>query len=144
MIRIPSLSLGLVLGVASLTGSALASVIALGSGFERATFTGVAGGTVRAIRFGNTADGFCKGWIGTTPNHVLSLEDPAPRMVMRVRAPSDTTLVVLGPGGTRCNDDVGEGFDPELRGDWQAGEYRVFVGTYDEGQSIRYTLELVE
>ena len=105
--------------------------------------SGTAGGDIRATRFGNTSDGFCTGWIDATPNHVVTLEQPFEDLSFIVNAPSDTTLVVLGPNGTRCNDDASEdGHDPMIRGAWVAGDYRVYVGSYEEGQRIRYSLTL--
>lgn len=105
--------------------------------------SGTAGGDVRATRFGNTSDGFCTGWISATPNHVITLEGPFERLTFAVDAPSDTTLVVLGPNGTRCNDDAtDDSHNPMISGAWVAGEYRVYVGSYEEGQRIRYALTL--
>jgi hypothetical protein len=110
-------------------------------GFEPLRLTGVAGGTVRATRFGNTDEGFCTGWIDATPNHEFTLEQAFDTLTLEVSAPSDTTLIVLGPTGTRCNDDAtDDNPNPQLRGAWAAGQYRVYVGSYEEGQRIRYTL----
>lgn len=118
-----------------------ASATNLAPGFEPLRLAGTAGGTVRATRFGNTSDGFCTGWIDATPSHVITLDEAVDDLVMEVEAPSDTTLVVLGPTGTRCNDDANdETSNPRIRGSWAAGEYRVYVGAYEEGQRIRYTL----
>lgn len=146
-LRLPSLRLRLVAAVATVV-LALAAFPALGqtlqAGFERLRLSGVAGGTVRAVRFGNTSDGFCTGWIASSPNHTLTLERDYPRLSIAVRAPSDTTLVILGPTGTRCSDDHGDDQNPRISGNFGPGEYRVYVGSYDEGQSIRYTLEVTE
>lgn len=136
-----------------LSGVLIASTLALGpfalaqtvsAGFGSMRLSGVAGGSVRATRFGNTADGFCTGWIGSSPNHTLTLERDFERLTVSVEAPSDTTLVVLGPTGTRCNDDDGSSPNPRISGRFAAGEYRVYVGSYAEGQSIRYTLSIRE
>lgn len=130
---------------------ALAAVLALPAaaetlraGFSELRLSGVSGGSVRAVRFGNTADGFCTGWIASSPNHTLTLERDFDALTLAVNAPSDTTLVVLGPTGTRCNDDDGNSHNPRISGRFAAGEYRVYVGSYDEGQSIRYTLTVRE
>lgn len=116
----------------------------LSAGFGSMTLSGVAGGSVRAVRYGNTANGMCQGWIPSSANHTLQLTSIT-NLSLRVNAPSDTTLVVLGPGGTRyCNDDDGSSHNPSLSGRFAAGEYRVYVGSYEEGQSIRYTLSVTE
>lgn len=116
----------------------------LAAGFGTLRLSGVAGGSVRAVRFGNTSDGFCTGWIGSSPNHTITLTQPISSMSIAVRAPSDTTLVILGPTGTRCNDDDGNNPNPRVSGAFAAGEYRIFVGSYEEGQNIRYSLEVSE
>lgn len=115
----------------------------LSAGFGSSTLSGVAGGSVRAVRFGNTSEGMCQGWISSSPNHTIELTSPA-NLSLRVNAPSDTTLVVLGPDDTRCNDDAGNSHNPSISGRFPAGEYRIYVGSYEEGQSIRYSLTIAE
>ena len=117
---------------------------AVAPGFSSLRLSGSAGGSVRATRYGNTADGFCTGWIGAAPNHTLTLERDFASLTLAVTAPSDTTLVVLGPTGTRCSDDNGTDPNPRISGRFAAGEYRVFVGSYEEGQTVRYTLDVTE
>lgn len=139
--------------VSKLTGLALASMLTLVTvgamaqtftpGFGQSTLSGLAGGNVRAVRHGNTGDGMCQGWIGSSPNHTIELAS-ATNLTLRVSAPSDTTLVVLSSNGTRCNDDSPNGHDPQISGRFEAGEYRIYVGSYEEGQSIRYTLTISE
>lgn len=131
----------LVAVAALLVAGQRASATGLAPGFEPLELAGTAGGTVRATRFGNTEDGFCTGWIAATPGHVVTLESDHADLTLEVDAPSDTTLIVLGPTGTRCNDDgTDDTTNPRIQGAWEAGEYRVYVGAYEEGQRIRYTL----
>ncbi|MFT6397996.1 MAG: hypothetical protein ACJAYU_002751 [Bradymonadia bacterium] len=113
------------------------------SGFGSTTLSGVAGGSERAVRFGNTAEGMCQGWISSSPNHTIELTS-ATSLTLRVNAPSDTTLVVRGPDGTHCNDDGGQSHNPAISGRFPAGSYQVYIGSYEEGQSIRYTLTVGE
>lgn len=134
----------LLTGVLLFAGAGLATAQAVNAGFGTMRLSGVAGGSMRAVRFGNTSDGFCTGWIGSSPNHVITLDRAMPTLSIRVQAPSDTTLVVLGPTGTRCSDDDGNDPNPRISGGFAPGEYRVFVGSYDEGQNIRYALEITE
>ncbi len=115
------------------------AALAQNGGAGTVRVSGVAGGNVRAVRFGNTADGFCTGWIASSPSYELELDEDG-ELTIRVEAPSDTTLVILGPDGTRCNDDDGDDQNPRISGEFVAGTYRIYVGSYDEGQAIRYTL----
>lgn len=120
-----------------------AAAQSLSPGFGEFTVSGLAGGNTRAVRHGNTPDGMCQGWIASSPNHTFELSATT-QLTLRVSAPSDTTLVVLGPDGARCNDDAGNSHDPAISGSFRSGQYRVFVGSYEEGQSIRYNLTLSE
>lgn len=137
-------SRSIALALATLLVAPLAFAQSVAPGFGSLTLSGVAGGPVRAVRFGNTGDGFCTGWIASSPNHTVTLEQDVAALTIDVQAPSDTTLVILGPDGTRCNDDHGDSHNPRISGPFGAGEYRIYVGSYDEGQSIRYTLTLRE
>ncbi len=58
-----------------------------------------------------------------------------------IEAAGDTTLVVEGPVGNWCNDDTNE-LNPALIGQWAPGRYVIFVGTYQAGQSLPYTLTI--
>jgi hypothetical protein len=135
----------LVAFVVSLALVQVASATTLAPGSTDAVMlTGTAGGDMRAVRFGNTDSGFCTGWISSTPSHVVTLDSDFAGLVLEVNAPADTTLVVLGPNGTRCNDDTSDDNEnPRINGSsWPAGEYRIYVGAYDEGQRVRYTLTI--
>ncbi len=100
---------------------------------------GTAGGSDRATRLGSTAWGMCRGWIPREPQHEITLTRDASSMQLAVRAPSDTTLVVRGPDGLRCQDDA-NGFDPAIAGAWSSGVYQVWVGAYEEGAAVDYVL----
>jgi len=86
--------------------------------------------------------------IGTqTPDHILVLKQPFPRLSLRVISPnSDTTLMVEGPNHFRlCGDDTGRSQDASVRAtDLAAGTYRVWVGTLEAGQKRNYTLVVEE
>jgi hypothetical protein len=58
---------------------------------------------------------------------------------MRVESEADTTLVIQGPGGVWCNDD-NQGKNPAIAGDWLAGEYRVWIGSYRPSDVPNYDL----
>ena len=54
----------------------------------------------------------------------------------------DITLVVHRPDGTfLCNDDS-EGFNPMVEGNFSPGRYRVWIGSYAQGENGSYRLGL--
>jgi hypothetical protein len=113
-------------------GGAAAEPVTVTTGTQ--TLNGNAGGAVHAA----TMDPRCTGQVGDTPNHVLVLPSAMPQLTLSVEAGPDATLVVLGPGGTLCDDDT-NGLNPALSGPFAAGTYSVFVGSY-QGPSFPYTL----
>lgn len=104
-------------------------------------FVGQAGGSEHAVRYGVSETGPCRGWISAQPNHTLVFVH-AERLRIEVSSAVDTTLVVRGAGGTWCSDDE-TGFNPAVERVFEAGEYEVWVGTYDRGASAEYTLSVV-
>lgn len=99
--------------------------------------SGSAGGSEDASSLYGDA---CKGNIDETPDHTLKVVEPG-LVTVEVSASVDTTLVLVGPGGTLCDDDSGEGENPRLSQYLPAGDYRVFIGAYDNSDSLgRYTI----
>jgi len=96
------------------------------------TVTGKSGGPTDASRLGNSPSGPCVGMIDTTPDHEMTLTSDFDYLELRVESRQDTSLVIQGPGGNRCNDDD-EGLNPGIRGAWRKGTYKIFVGSVDEG-----------
>jgi len=89
----------------------------------------------------------CLGMGTQTPDHILVLKQPFPRLSLRVISPNnDTTLMVEGPNNLRlCGDDTGRSQDPSVKDtDLAAGTYRVWVGTLEPGQKRNYTLVVEE
>ena len=104
--------------------------------------TGNSGGQFlanRVIAKERTPTGLCLGYINASPNHILTLEDFFDDLSVRVDSAQDTTLIVQGPGGIWCSDDV-HGHDPAIAGQWLAGTYQIWVGSYGQAQSIDYSL----
>lgn len=124
--------------------------ISISTGFmpDPMAVTGTSGGS----RDGTTitdADGSpCAGWIAGTPDHLLNLgTDFANLRVMAYAtdAESDTTLVIQKPDGAYlCNDDSEDGFHPAITGAMPAGTYKVWVGSYNEGEHVAYRLGVTE
>jgi len=50
-------------------------------------------------------------------------------------------LLVKGPGGTWCNDDVSDR-NPIIAGEWLSGTYSIWVGSYEQNASFPYLLEI--
>lgn len=85
----------------------------------------------------------CLGFADPTPDHILVLQQNFSRLQLRVDSGGqDTTLVVAGPNGAiRCGDDRGNNRDGAIDdGDWQAGTYRVWVGSGEPRSRYRYRL----
>lgn len=104
-------------------------------------------GTDRATRYGVTETGPCMGFIPDAPHYVLNLSEPS-RVRIRVRASADTTLVVRAErarSGARhevwCNDDV-DGHNPGLSHILDAGVYLIWVGSWDSGSAVHFTMNV--
>lgn len=86
----------------------------------------------------------CVGYAEREPDHILSVSQPLSRITIEVESNgSDTTLMIEAPDETvYCGDD-GNDSDAVIEGrQWAAGEYKVWVGTFDAGQAHNYTLEI--
>lgn len=108
------------------------------------TIRGISGGSVPASNVGNrkqTPTGPCVGFMDKAPDHTLVLTSFFNYFSLVVESPQDTTLVISGPGGTWCNDDF-QGKNPGIAGQWQAGSYRVWVGSYDTNNYHPYLIRL--
>jgi hypothetical protein len=93
----------------------------------------------RVIAQERTPTGLCLGYIDSLPNHVMTLKAFFDYLSVRVDSEQDTTLIVQGPGGIWCSDDD-RGHNPGIEGQWQAGTYQIWVGSYFQEQSNDYTL----
>ncbi|NJL21559.1 MAG: hypothetical protein HC895_13270 [Leptolyngbyaceae cyanobacterium SM1_3_5] len=121
--------------------------VAPGFGSERVQ--GFTQGSVSLASLANRdrAGNLCVGFADSTPDHVLVLQRDLPRLSLQVNSESDTTLLVLGPGNSvRCGDDISRTNlnaavqDTDLR----AGEYRIWVGSFEADTRIDYTLSIEE
>ncbi len=104
--------------------------------------TGNAGGLTDS----STLSGECRGYIPSTPNHVLTATGAFPHLRIAANGGSaDITLVVQRPDGTYlCNDDS-DGLNPMVEGPFAAGEYRIFVGSYSaESAGAAYRIGISE
>lgn len=110
----------------------------------RQEIQGTAGGTVRATQWGVTSTGPCMGWVPQRPHHHFTLAADA-EVTIRVRSHTDTTLVLRSKGHTPqltfCNDDA-DGNNPGIQQKLPAGDYEIYVGTWDAGDRVPFSLTL--
>ncbi len=107
---------------------------------------GISGGTEETQKKSGkpqSETGPCLGFIDTAPDHKVTLNTGFNYLKLRVLSPGDTILLVKGPGGSWCSDDVKDR-NPEISGQWLAGTYEIWVGSYEVNTSYPYLLELTE
>lgn len=107
---------------------------------------GISGGSVSAekvARRAETANGPCVGFVDEQPDHTLVLKNVFKYLSLQVQSPEDTTIIVRGPGGSWCNDDS-QGKNAGIAGEWLAGTYNVWVGSFDKTKSPPYVLRITE
>lgn len=110
------------------------------------TLRGISGGSVSAEKVAGrkeTANGSCVGFVDAEADHTLVLKNFFEYLKIQVQSPQDTTIIVRGPGGTWCNDDA-EGKNPGIGGEWLAGSYEVWVGSFDRGKYYPYILRITK
>lgn len=107
---------------------------------------GISGGEVETQKTSgrkSTETGPCIGFIDTTPDHKITLTKPFRYLKLQVKSSGDTVLLVRGPGGSWCSDDVSDR-NPEIAGDWLEGTFEVWVGSYEKNTSFPYLLQITE
>jgi hypothetical protein len=104
---------------------------------------GNAGGRQEASGMASTTpSGPCAGYITRRPDFSVTLTERIEQLVVRARSRRDVTLVIEGPDGVRCNDDA-MGLNPAIVGDFAAGTYEIWVGTFEPEQNPRFTLAMM-
>ncbi|AFY65339.1 hypothetical protein GEI7407_0841 [Geitlerinema sp. PCC 7407] len=107
---------------------------------------GISGGAMDApkkISQQETPTGPCLGYIDDKPDHTLVLSAYFDYLSVQVQSSEDTTLIIQGPGGNWCNDDA-NGKNPGISGQWLAGTYNIWVGSYKRNQYNPYTIRISE
>jgi hypothetical protein len=105
---------------------------------------GISGGSINAATVAGrtqTQTGTCNGFVDTEPDHTVILKTFFDYLSLQVQSPQDTTLVIKGPGGVWCNDDS-DGKDPGVSGEWLAGTYQVWIGSYHKTKYVPYVLKI--
>lgn len=107
---------------------------------------GISGGEIAASGIAGrkeTPNGSCVGFVDEMADHVIVLKAFFKTLSLQVESPDDTTLVVRGPGGSWCNDDdPGRGKNAGISGEWLAGSYQIWVGSYQEKRYQPYIIRL--
>jgi hypothetical protein len=102
------------------------------------------GGELNASSVGDE----CTGFVASAPDVNLEWTAGSGALPLIIKATSehDVTLVVNGPDGTWfCDDDGGSGTNPLLRFEHPAaGQYNIWVGTYDSSETFESTLSITE
>jgi len=122
--------------------------VTIGSKFspDPMTIKGISGGSVAARSVAGRAEtptGPCVGFVDQPPDHTIVLTSFFNYLSLQVESPEDTTLVISGPGGSWCNDDL-QGKNPGIAGQWLAGTYKVWVGSYDKSNYQPYIIRMSE
>ncbi len=107
---------------------------------------GISGGDVETQKTSgrkSTETGDCIGFIDTDPDHKITLTKPFNYLKLQVKSSGDTVMLIRGPGGSWCSDDVSDR-NPEISGDWLAGTYEIWVGSYEKNASSPYLLQVTE
>ena len=122
--------------------------VTLAPGFENDPFylAGISGGTESAEAIAGrleTETGLCTGYVSSRPDYEMVLQDDFSYLHLNVRSVQDTVLIVAGPGGTWCSDDVYHQ-NPSIAGQWLPGLYKIWVGSAEMEQYSPYQLEITE
>jgi hypothetical protein len=115
------------------------------------TLQGRTGGSYSLAALANRDrnDNTCLGYGDSRPDYILVLPKALDRLQLQVDSGgNDTTLVVEGPDGFRCSDDgpapspgAAPSADAELTDkNWQAGRYRIWIGTVNPADQRSYRL----
>jgi hypothetical protein len=113
---------------------------------DPASVRGMSGGEVPGKQLAGrteTPTGPCTGYFDENPDHVIELTSKFEYLKLQVQSPADATLVISGPGGSWCNDDL-LGKNPGIVGEWLPGRYSVWVGSYEKNRYFPYTLQITE
>ncbi len=123
-------------------GNSNYGTVSLTPGFTPDPFkgNGTSGGATSAATF----SAGCNGYVATQPDHIFTAGGAFGNLRIMAKSTGDITLVVRMPDGTfRCNDDH-EGTDPLISGNFPAGTYGIWIGSYQSGTNSPYTIGFSE
>ena len=150
------LKLALALGLIFSASPAMAETANFGSrsltpgfGLEDGNVTGYTGGSYSFSALANRDElgNSCLGYGDSQPDYILTLEQDFAALELIVDSGgADTTLVIEGPEGFWCGNDIDD-YNPDahiIGEDVKAGSYSVWVGTMTPGDRQNYTLTISE
>ena len=90
--------------------------------------------------------GLCRGFATMHPDYIVQVNNPGQFLRFFVNAPGDTTLVINdGAGHWWCSDDDGGNLNPLIEMNAPvAGQYDIWVGSYQAGANIQGVLGVSE
>jgi len=124
--------------------------LTLSRGFQppTAVLRGSTGGSysLSAIANADRHKNKCLGFATPTPDHIIVLQQNFSKLTIKVNSGGkDTTLLVQSGNTVRCGDDAGQNKDASIvDSDWQAGSYKIWVGTVEPGVKSNYTISVQE
>ena len=88
----------------------------------------------------------CKGWVSESPDHVFVAEEAFAELRVMAHSEGDVSLVIQRPDGSYlCNDDfVESSTDPVVVGNFPAGRYKIWVGSFEKETNSDYLLGFSE
>ncbi len=113
---------------------------------DPSVFRGISGGDLAAESVAGRLEsetGPCIGYVSEKPDHRIQLNSFFSYLNLEITAGLDTTLIVKGPGGTWCSDNVSRQ-NPSISGQWMPGTYDVWVGSTSPDAFDKYQLTLTE
>jgi hypothetical protein len=89
----------------------------------------------------------CAGWIGAEPDYLFEASRPFAELAVMSASERETTLFIVDPEGeTRCDTGAGDTGEEHaiVRGHFDAGLYRVWIGAEERGEHAPYVLAISE
>ncbi|GAB4205954.1 MAG: hypothetical protein OHK0013_22210 [Sandaracinaceae bacterium] len=117
--------------------------VAVVSGASNATGNVV---DINALALTPRNGGACRGYTTTQPDYIVRVGRPGQLLRFWVNAPGDTTLIINdGAGNWWCSDDDGGNLNPLIEMQAPvAGQYDIWVGSYQAGANIQSVLSVSE
>lgn len=126
------------------TAAPLFENVTLSPSSPEVTVRGISGGPQLAAQVSGrqeTSTGACVGYVDTDADHRMMLTNALDYLSLQVESPEDTTLIIRGPGGSWCSDDL-NGRNPGIVGSWLPGAYEIWVGSYRPGDYYPYVIRI--
>jgi hypothetical protein len=87
----------------------------------------------------------CLGFVGDKPDYTLNITSDFSQLHLQVNSSGDTTMAIKSPNNTLyCGDDT-DANNPDASltlTNLPVGEYKVWVGAFDQGDRLNYSLTI--